>query len=97
MDRLCACIQEIRTEITSREAPTGLRSEASGSMQSGAYADNDACPSDTLEDLVRCLSKQIHNSDWLEHNTAKKWAQENPELAQAFMQERSRSDARDQP
>ena len=37
---------------------------------------------ESLEDLLRCLNQQIKGSDWLQHNTADKWIQDNPEAAQ---------------
>ncbi|KAK3779425.1 hypothetical protein RRG08_015826 [Elysia crispata] len=39
---------------------------------------------ESLEDLLTTLSNQIRSSDWLEKNTAEKFALENPEVAQAF-------------
>ncbi|KAK3593266.1 hypothetical protein CHS0354_012359 [Potamilus streckersoni] len=41
--------------------------------------------SDSLEGLVMQVKHQISSSDWLEKNTAEKWAKENPELANDFM------------
>lgn len=39
---------------------------------------------ETLEDLMTTLSQQINDSDWLQLNTAEKFAAENPEVAKAF-------------
>uniref|UniRef100_A0A0B6YBN5 Uncharacterized protein n=1 Tax=Arion vulgaris TaxID=1028688 RepID=A0A0B6YBN5_9EUPU len=39
---------------------------------------------ESLEDLLTTLSNQINNSDWLQQNTAEKFAVENPEVAEAF-------------
>ncbi|XP_055864202.1 uncharacterized protein LOC106080073 isoform X1 [Biomphalaria glabrata] len=39
---------------------------------------------ETLEDLLSTLSQQIKSSDWLQLNTAEKFAKENPEVAQIF-------------
>ena len=46
--------------------------------------------SESLEDLVRTLHRQIKDSDWLKENTAEKWAAENPVLAQAFLHQETK-------
>ena len=37
-----------------------------------------------IEDLLRQLHGQIKSSDWLKSNTAEKFEQENPEIAEAW-------------
>ena len=41
---------------------------------------------ETLEDLLGTLQKQMKSSDWLKQNTAEKWASENPDLAKEYME-----------
>ena len=40
---------------------------------------------ESVEDLVRLVTDQIRSSDWLVHNTAARWQEENPELAAEFI------------
>ena len=90
MGRLCRGIQKIRAEISLNKKSVSS-SEVSGMVQTGACAGGGACADDApLEDLVRSLSSKLQSSDWLQQNTAEKWTTENPELAKAFMAERSR-------
>ncbi|CAG5135961.1 unnamed protein product, partial [Candidula unifasciata] len=46
---------------------------------------------ETLEELLTTLGQQINNSDWLQQNTAEKFAEENPEVAKAFQDAASKS------
>ncbi|XP_013096832.2 1-aminocyclopropane-1-carboxylate synthase-like protein 1 isoform X2 [Biomphalaria glabrata] len=54
------------------------------SGESGIAQSQSAHGEETLEDLLSTLSQQIKSSDWLQLNTAEKFAKENPEVAQIF-------------
>lgn len=41
--------------------------------------------SDSLESMLRTLNSNIKAGDWLTQNTAEKWVQENPQLAEEYM------------
>ena len=40
--------------------------------------------SDSLENMLRTLNTNIKTTDWLTQNTADKWVQENPQLAEDY-------------
>ncbi|XP_068673668.1 1-aminocyclopropane-1-carboxylate synthase-like protein 1 isoform X1 [Montipora foliosa] len=89
LSRLQKTVKSVRVSIAERimdgEAQnTSCKGERlDGNRSSGNCSIN--TDGESLEELIRGLHRQIKDSDWLQENTAEKWAAENPELAKAFL------------
>lgn len=77
-------VREVRAGLASKvdeRAALVQREEIAGLVESE--------DGESLEDLVRTLHQQIKSSDWLKENTAEKWMEDNPKLAEAFLKQKS--------
>ncbi|XP_032804894.2 1-aminocyclopropane-1-carboxylate synthase-like protein 1 [Petromyzon marinus] len=75
MDRLESALPKLKLLTNSAQTSKGDQPNASSAL-----------PSDSLEDLIGLLRKQIHSSDWLEQNKAEHFAKSNPEVYESFQQ-----------
>lgn len=79
-------LDEFTFEIGTQAGPLDLTGNASSDRKSGSTSQtggDDVC----LEDLVTGLKDQINTSEsWLSENTATKWKEENPKLAEEYLQ-----------
>ena len=85
MDRVISCVTAIREELSNAKKNICLDETNKGTQSPFDISQIDeACATESLEDLAQSLRFNIHNSNWLELNTAEKWTKDNPELAQAY-------------
>ncbi|XP_071133433.1 uncharacterized protein [Mytilus edulis] len=63
------------TSICSGDQTTDSKGEAAEGGRKGI---------DTIEDMLKTLNKNIKSGDWLKENTAERWVQENPKLAEDY-------------
>ena len=81
-------MKQVRADIVAKpatKAPTTDRTGVSLAQNEQGASHAERAGDETLEDLVRTLHQQMQDSDWLKENTAEKWMADNPELAQAFL------------
>ena len=84
--RIQKTVKSVRSEIAAKKEGKPQNTDSTGGLvNQNADAIDNSADGESLEDLVRALQRQIKDSDWLQENTAEKWASENPELAKAFL------------
>lgn len=84
--RIQKTVKSVRSEIAAKKEGKLQNTDSTGGLvNQNADAIDNSADGESLEDLVRALQRQIKDSDWLQENTAEKWASENPELAKAFL------------
>ncbi|KAL3862423.1 hypothetical protein ACJMK2_008389 [Sinanodonta woodiana] len=88
LDLMKSLADKLDEQTKKNDTQDGLACNSEQTMNfstSPAEASCKSQKSDSLEGLVMQVKHQISSSDWLEKNTAEKWAEENPELAKDFM------------
>ena len=88
LSRLQKTVKNVRVSIAERMDGEAQNTSCKGDRLDGNRSSGNCSVNtdgESLEELIRGLHRQIKDSDWLQENTAEKWAAENPELAKAFL------------